>query len=336
MNFQIDELSDLTVVTVAIPTLNSFEDLFNDDSTVATSTGVTVASGSVTLSGASGSYGSSGMLLSDTVTPVIVDAWNSFSYGGYIPTNTTLVVHVYDLTGTSTPRLIPDSDLSGNAVGFAPGTIDISALDVSTYKDLALGASFGSSDVATSSILLDWELSYTESQSPIASVPFRLTSTKTIGTTATAVPVYKYQRTFTTNGSGNTTVSDLEWGTYTVEVTDTSYDIAEACNNIPYQLDPGVSDTLTLTLAPASVHSLRVSVINEDGDTVPNANVELSRSGFNASDDTSLCGQVFFNSGLSSATDYEIEVSAFGYVTQTVTAVEVTGESAYAVTLVEI
>jgi hypothetical protein len=104
-------------------------------------------------------------------------------------------------------------------------------------------------------------------------------------------------------------IEDLEWGSYEVEVTDPAYDVAQACENIPYALDPGVDETLTLTLVPAQPQSLRVRVQDSLGAAIPGASVELSRGGYNETFDTTICGQVFFNDGaLNSANDYELTV----------------------------
>jgi len=335
MNFQIDELSDLSVQTLGLPTLGEFEDLFNDATTIATSTNTALASGAVRLSGSSGSYPPSGMLFSNGVNPGTLKSWETLSYEATLPAATDVLVRVYSRTGTTTLTLIPDADLPGNSAGFAAGSVNLTALDVSTYGEIALGAVLSSSDTAVTPVLSMWKITYKETQSQIASIPFKMTSSKTIGTDISALPIYKYQKSFTTDASGDRSIADLEWGVYDVEVTSAAYDIAEACENVPYSLDPAVNETLSLTLAPATTYSLRVAVYDSAGEVIPNAEVTISRPGYNRSIYTSACGQGFFNSGLSSALDYTLNVQAFGYTSQTISDVAVEGTQTYAVTLVE-
>lgn len=334
MNFQIDELSDLRVKTKGLPTTGSFKDLFDDSSLVSTTTQITIAGGDAKLQGAPGSYSSNGTLYSTAITPGTLASWDTIYYQATKPANTDILVRVYNRTGTTTPTLIPDTDLPGNSAGFAPGSMNITSLNVGTYQSLALGATLTSSNTATTSTLFEWGVTYTVSQSVLASIPFTLTSTKKIGTDASAQPVYKYVKSFTTNGSGENAITNLEWDVYTVQVTDASYDVAEACNDIPYTLDPGVDESLTLTLAAATANSLRVRVVDSSGDEVPNATVDLTRSGYSDSKETSVCGQAFFNSSVPSATDFTLSVHAYGYVDQSATNVSVSGDQVVTVTLV--
>ncbi len=116
-------------------------------------------------------------------------------------------------------------------------------------------------------------------------------------------------------------------------VTGGVYDIAEACSDIPYVLEPGVSDTLTLTLVSSVAHSLRVSVVDTNGSPVVGATVDISRSGFSDTGITTTCGQTFFNSGLISSTDYEIHIEASGYTDKTITDVGVNSTTSIQITL---
>jgi hypothetical protein len=116
-------------------------------------------------------------------------------------------------------------------------------------------------------------------------------------------------------------------------VTDTSYDVAEACKNIPYTLRPNVNDTLVLTLAPSVSRSLRVTVLDNSGVEISNADVTLSEGAFTQTQITSVCGQVFFNSGIAASANYSVDVRAFGYTSQTVTPIDITGTESLVVTL---
>jgi prepilin-type N-terminal cleavage/methylation domain-containing protein len=329
MNFQIDRLSNLTVATVGLPTNDSFDDAFDDAANIASSTNTQVSAGALMLAGAPGSFAASGDARSIAVAPGVIAAWGSATFNADIPPATNVFVRVYDASGT----LVPDADLPGNSAGFTSGTIDLSALDPASYPSLALGAALTSADAATSSALAEWSIGYTVSEPAIANVPFSITGAKVIGTSASGTPIYKYDDAFTTDGTGDVTISDLEWDSYDIAVTDPSYDIAEACENIPYALDPGVSETLKLTLAPAVANSLRVRVEDTSGVAIPNAEVTLSRPSFSETETSSTCGGAFFNSGVSSASDYDISVSATGYTPRTITAYTVSGATAITIPL---
>lgn len=332
MNFQIDRLSNLAVHVQNTPVTNSFEDGFSDATQIATSSRITVSGGHAALSSVSGNYVASGTLLSNTITPAPLASWDTLSSEGLIPAGTNLKVHIYSVTGTSTPLLVPDSALQGNSVGFALGSVSLATLPVATYPSLVLKARlYSSSTVATPQLSL-WKVAYTESKTSIVGTQLTVTGTKRISANA-STPVYKYTKSFTTNGSGVVSLSNIEWDVYDMQVS-SSYTVAEACKNIPYILAPGISNTLTLSLTSAVTDSLRVTVVNSSGYEVPNVALTLSNGGYNQSRITSACGQVFFGSGLSSASNYSLTVTAFGYVSQTITPITVGGNEVLVVTLV--
>lgn len=329
MNFQIDEVSDLEVRTVGQSTSGLFSDAFDDTSKVGLFTNTEVSFGEVVLSGGVGAYMSSGSIESVSTTPSVISSWSLADWNTNIPTNTGLTVHLYSVSASGIYTRIPDSELSGNSVGFVSGPIDISGISVSTYPTLALGADLSSSDVSLTPALLDWSIEYIVDEPTIGSVPFTLFGTKIIG----SGPIYKYEENHTTNGSGVLEINDLEWDSYDLSLTTGVYDIANACAGLPYVLNPGVSEILTLTLVPATTNSLRVSVVDIDGNPIIGADVELSRSGFSKSGSTTNCGQTFFNSGLISALDYVVDVHASGYTDQTITDVSADGSNVLKITM---
>lgn len=334
MNFQIDALSDLTVVTIGVPTTGEYTEAFDDLSGIETSNNVQLSGGTITLAGTPGTYAASGDMRSIGYAPADFDTWDVLLVDANVPANTSAVIQLYDASSSTNPQLIPDSDLPGNAVGFVTPVIPLS-LQGSEYPVLSVGAQLSTSDSATTSRILSWELGYTEEKPTIGNVPLALRSLKTIGFDGASQSIPKYEGTFTTNVGGEISISDIEWGGYEIDVTDPSYDIAEACEDIPYSLDPGVSETLELTLVPAVTHSLRVRVEDISGDPVPNAEVTLSRGGFIETAETSLCGQHFFNSGIGEYTDYALEITAPGFVTHSATDVAISGATTLVVTLSE-
>jgi hypothetical protein len=328
MNFLIDALSTLSVRTIEPASTGGMEDDLNDTGLITDLFNTAVTGGDLVLAGTAGSYATAGSALSASTTPGIITAWERATWDATTTVNTTLAVRVYAVSEGSY-TLVPDADLPGNSTGFTSGTVLLSGLDPDTYPALALGASLGTLDPSETPALHAWGLSYTIDEPPIASVPFTLQSTKLIGTT----PIYKYEEEHTTGGSGEAVIPDLEWDSYKVSLGTGSYDISEACPALPFPLEPGTDSTLTLTLVPDAIRSMRVSVENTSGDPITNASVEIARSGLEESADTTACGQVFFNTGLVSATDYTVTVSAPGYADRSVTDITIDGDEALAVTL---
>ena len=333
MNFQIDALSDLTVRTIGPSTNGSFNDDFDDLSKIASSSNVEISSSELVLSGGAGSYAASGFAFSASTTPPTITSWDTANFSLMTSASTSAVVRVYEVTGTSTYTLIPDSDLPGNSVGYTGGVIDISALDPATYPTLALGTVLATGDSNVTPSIDSWNIAYVITEPSIGNIPFTLTGSKTIGTTATASPVYKYRQSFTTGSGGTIDIPSLEWDSYDVALNTATYDIAEACSDLPFLLDPGVSDTLSLTLTPSVSYALRVSVVDTNNVPIVGADVTLSRAGFNDSKNSSSCGQAFFNSGLGNNADYQVDVSAAGYTNETVTNVVVDGYVTLVITL---
>ncbi len=334
MNFQIDALSQLTVYTKDVATTNTFIDSFVDGTLVSATTSVQIVGGKAMLAGSAGSFAPLGTLFSDTVGPTPLLSWDTAVIESVVPSNTSLRARVYAVSGTSTRTLIPDTALAGNSAGFSSGNVSLATINAVTYPSLSLGAEFTSASTATSSSLLSWRVGYTNAQSAISNIPFTFTSAKVIGSNLDLTPVYKYQGSFSTNAVGMRVFTGLEWGGYNVVVTNSSYDVAEACKDIPYTLAPGVNENLILSLAPNSPYSARVTVVGVSGTSIPNATVRLERGGFDETKTTSACGQVFYGGGMGPHDDYGLTVSATGFITQNINPVVVDGDEVIKVTLI--
>ena len=326
VNFQIDILSDVTIRTVGPSTDDTFGEPIDSLASTSASDSVTVSGGVLTLSGVPGAYAATGTVLFNPVEPTPITSWDTLSWNASTPTDTALRVRVYDDASV----LIPDTDLPGNSAGFDVSPVSLSTLDVGTYPSLAVHATLTTLDANVTPELLDWELAYAATEPAIGNVSFTLTGDKMIG-----INVPKYEEAVSTDSTGELVLTDMDWGVYTANMDASGYDIAEACPGMPYTLEPDREETLTLTLVPTEDHTLRAVVLDMDGDPIPGAEVEVSRPGLNESGVTSGCGQVFFNTDIVAALDYTIDVSATGYVGQTVTDYEINGDDVFAVTLIE-
>lgn len=333
MNFQIDQLSSLAVTTVGTPIEDSFADAFYDASGIAAFNATEVSGDAIRLVATEGVYAGSGSARSLPVAPASLDRWDTLSFTLDAPADTTATVQLVSPDGLGGYAPVSESDLPGNAAGFASGPVDLSTLDGATYPELALMATLESANGSLTPAVLDWELAYIEAEPPIPDVPFSLVGTKQIGTAADGTPIPKHSESYVTDGNGERDITLLEWDTYEVSLETAAYDIAEACGLIPFALAPNVAGELKLTLAPAVTHSLRVAVTDAAGAVIPNATTTLSRAGTPAEAVTSACGQVFFNDSLVAAEDYELTVTAAGYQNETVTDLAVSGATAITVIL---
>lgn len=333
MNFQIDELSDLTIRTIEPPTYGVFSDTFADSTLIGSSTNAVVVAGDVELSGGVGAYVPSGVIFSTSTSPTTIEGWSTAEVMSTVPVGTLLKVRVYDVSLLGEYTLIQDSDLSGNSAGFTTGSIDLSLLSVAGHPSIALGAELTSGDASVTPLIHAWSITHIATEPIIGDISFTLTGAKVIGTALDTSSIYKYSESHSTDAGGDVTLTDLEWDSYSLVLDTAGYDIAEACADLPFALDPGAIDTLTLTLAPETGHNLRVSVVDDAGNPVSGAEVEITRPSFSDSGNTSVCGQVFFNAGLANQVDYEIQISKLGYVSKTVTEVAVDGDSILKVVL---
>lgn len=158
----------------------------------------------------------------------------------------------------------------------------------------------------------------------LSGVPFRMFGTKYIGSNPT---VYKYDQTLGSGGTGTTTISNVEWDTYTLSVdASTGYDIASSCaGSQPQYLSPGSSQETILYLAPHTTNSLLVDVKSNSGTLVPNASVRLVRTpSYETTLTTDACGHILFPS-LAAAGNYSATVTASGYTPKTVSTINVSG-----------
>lgn len=337
VNFAIDETSDITFRTLGVPTTGTMEDTFSDDAFLAEQTDTVVSGGALQLASSSGSFVSNGTAMATTTAPEVLHSWYALDFTASTSPSTTYRIRLYAVSGSGTSTsytLVPESDLPGNAAGFIAGPVDLSSLAVATYPALALNATLETSDPSATPKLQEWELTYVESQLPVSGVTVDVAGRKRIGEHE-GVPVLKYTDAVTTDGSGLATLNDLEWDIYdiTVDGVTEGYDIVEAHAVFPYALEPGVAKTVTLVVDTHTANSLWVTVVDSTGEPVAGADVALSRDPYEATDETSSYGQVFFGN-VSAASGYNLTVSADGYETYTSSSVVIDGASRLKVELI--
>jgi len=210
-------------------------------------------------------------------------------------------------TGRSTARTY-DADAQNTNPN--PGHLTV-ALNSTTAATFAID-SFGSLAVET------YVVSGTTTV-PISDIDFTIRGSKTIGVDGEGNAIYKYNENVNSGASGIFSNGAIEWDTYTMNIDGvaTGYDIKESCETQPVFIGPSQSKTVRLTLAPHTTHSLLVDVKDGNGTVLEGAQVRLYRGAYDETEETSLCGQVFF-SGLSEGTvlggdAYSIDVTLGGY-----------------------
>jgi prepilin-type N-terminal cleavage/methylation domain-containing protein len=149
----------------------------------------------------------------------------------------------------------------------------------------------------------------------VPNIDFSLTGTKLIGTPS----VLKYPtENFSTDSSGEETISNLEWDTYHLLLDTITYDLAGSTSLPSFTINPGEDKNLQMVVVPHLDNALLVSVEDSLGNPIDGADVQLQKDEFNQNKTTnslpcSTPGQVFWN-GLVGGT-YTLTVSKTGYTT---------------------
>lgn len=337
-------LNQTTAATFAIApvanyTIRSFEaiqektwsDPFDTSAGLFATASTTVSDGELILSGGAGSYESEGSARSVSVAPSYLVNWKSFSATDTQPEDTSITYRIY-----SGETLVPDTALPGNAVGFTGTPIDVSSVSTTTYPSLRIDAVLTSSDPSETPSVTSWVMSYDAGPTPLPHLAFSLRGTKTIGSNA-GNPVYLYQSNLTTDAGSTATISGLTWDTYVMSVSgSTGYDVALSCTPQPRALAPGESATTDVWVLPHTTHTLLVDVRDASGNLINGASVRVYRTGVNVTQETAWCGQTFFTNMAEGSTAggnaYSVQVSKSGYTTQTISNVDISGQSVLGVT----
>ncbi|MDO8553116.1 MAG: carboxypeptidase-like regulatory domain-containing protein [bacterium] len=328
--FRIDLLSSLTVNTYSLST-NSWTDFFSDESKInwQTTTNIAVSGNQARFAG-NQPWLLPADLYSQTITPVALTRWGTFSWNDTRPSETTITYQVYYTDGAVTAP-IPDNILTGNIAGFSTESttsVDLSAIPADEYPSLILEAYLVAQNPnAPSPSIQDWSLTYDSGQG--IAIPFTLRGAKTIGSGPSGT-VYKYSQLHTTNSSGTFSLPAIEWDTYTMSVAaSTGYDISTSCPTQPIALEPNSSTTTLLYLSPHTTNSLLVDVKNGTGAYLSGATVEIKKGSATQDKTADACGQAFFG-GLTNG-QYTVTVTEDGYVTSTTPSVDVTNYSTVSV-----
>lgn len=303
--FAIDLLSTKNVYTWTQIHTGAWTDTLDDTSKISTSSLITVASGVAKLTGPE--YPTSGEFQSTVIGPSALVQWKSLSWNGATSSATSILVRLYD---AASKDLISESELPGNAAGFASTTISLLGVSTTTHPALLADFTLASSDTSATPSVSQYSVSYDYGPEMLPNIAFTMQGAKQIGSGPPIV--YKYQQNLTTSAFGGLTIPNLEWDTYTISVASTTgYDIASACGLQPETLSPGTTVSTNLYLAAHTANSLLVDV-KSAGVLIPGASVSVWKSGTATTTvSADACGQAFF--GNLSGTTYWVQVTAAGH-----------------------
>lgn len=215
---------------------------------------------------------------------------------------------------------------------FASGRFGLFADDTTITVDNVIFRNYLSPEPSVSGNL---EENLSSSQ-PLANVTFTLRGAKLIGYDGGGNPVYKYEQTHTTDGSGTVTISSVEWDSYDVFIDDVveGYDIKGIDPPDPIALLPNTTQQVNIFFKADETRSARIKVLDVDGNPIEDAQVLLEHVGTSYSelDTTPSYGQVFF-SPLSALT-YDITVTKSGY-DNAVDTVTVADDEVVTITMIE-
>ena len=112
----------------------------------------------------------------------------------------------------------------------------------------------------------------------VANQPFVIHGEKIIGTEP---DVYKYERNFVANGSGDYNFANFEWDKYHITISGNTYNIGGSTPLLPFDITPGLSQDASVILEPYSANSLLVKV-KDAGTGLPlsDATIHLTATGY--------------------------------------------------------
>jgi hypothetical protein len=164
--------------------------------------------------------------------------------------------------------------------------------------------------VSTLNILTQTNAEVPES---IGDVQLNIIGEKSLGSDGENQPVVKNKyEDVATDGSGQLTLSDVEWDNYAITEDHVDYDIAEINPPDPVVLDVAENKNVTISLVEHADHTLRIIVLDSMNNPVPDASVRIFGTGYDETIQTSTVGQVFFTP--LTQDNYTLEITKDGYV----------------------
>lgn len=151
-----------------------------------------------------------------------------------------------------------------------------------------------------------------EGEDLASDIPFALTGSKTIGSTANpkpppdTMPVLKYPLKDFIAEDGGKRIPNLEWDTYNLKETSPDFDFAGSSPLLPINLLPNTTERVRIELAPHETNTLLIEVTDLSGSPINGAEVSLTGPE-KTQKKTSSWGAAFFSPIISG--DYEMTIT---------------------------
>lgn len=152
---------------------------------------------------------------------------------------------------------------------------------------------------------------------PVANVFFTLRGSKIIGYDTNDEPVYKYSYS-TNTGGGSVQIVNLEWDTYTIDLTNSAHNLGGSNPLSPFAVPPKTNQQISMVNISKSINSLLVSVTDANNVLLASASAKLTNTA--TSYDVTIptgatgaadFGQAFFPS--LAANTYDLSITLDGY-----------------------
>ncbi len=195
----------------------------------------------------------------------------------------------------------------------ARGQVGLYSLNTEAYFDNVIMRDLVIPEPETSGAL---EESY-NSADPISGIPVLVRGSKLIGYDIAGDPLYKFEKTYTSDSDGSFSIPSLEWDSYDFIISDadTGYDVMGIDPPDPVAVNPDTNVQVNIYLTNDTSNSLRVKVLDVNDQPIELASVNVTRTNsYDNTIETTSYGQAFFASLLNNA-DYDISVSKSGYYT---------------------
>ncbi len=339
-SYYIDETSSFLIETFSRAETENFFDPLDNEDNISEKFQINFSGGQAELDINSGPYYNSGYIISETIYPVNLVLWEDIFFSDSQPLSTEIRYEILYYIGTEW-KVIPNSALPENETGFTSSPINLFDLDPIAYPSIRIKANFLTLDTLVTPILEDWEFIWSTTDSiPIANVDFDIHSKKIVGKDSDNFDIYRYDGSYSTNGAGHTTLSNLEWDEYffsNFSISGASLDLAKSRPNLSDEnsiyLPAGTNENLKLFLE--TPYSLFLEVNDSStGEDIIDANVHLYNIslGYDKIQLTNPDGKTIFFY-LENDT-YELEITANGYDPFLVESVSISGKEIKVVELV--
>lgn len=153
---------------------------------------------------------------------------------------------------------------------------------------------------------------------PFPNVSFHMRGEKTLGTDASAQPVYKYDEDLSTNESGQLPISNLEWDNYQISLNTAGYDFSGTNPLLPLVILPETSTNSYLALSSHTTNSFWITFLDTSQVRIATVAATLSdgsgfeQTKFSGESSDPDFGQVFFSA--LSEKSYHLIATASGFV----------------------